>query len=106
MEYFDGESFDKNILFQENLIGSKFWVFEGFAKEIIAKEERSKTSVKFSCEYAPDISGPHEFEIFGIGQCRMFIDNKELIDNWNNIEPGEAFFTFGSASKKGIANFI
>ena len=35
----------------------------------------------------------------------MFIDDKELIDNWNNIEPGEAFFTFGSASKKGIANF-
>ena len=105
VEYFDGESFDKNLLFQENLIGSKFWVFEGFAKQIIAKEERPKTSVKFSCEYAPDISGPHEFEIFGIGQCRMFIDNKELIDNWNNIEPGEAFFTFGSASKKGIANF-
>ena len=105
VEYFDGESFDKNLLFQENLIGSKFWVFEGFAKEIIAKEERPKTSVKFSCEYAPDVSGPHEFEIFGIGQCRMFIDSEELIDNWNNIEPGEAFFTFGSASKKGIANF-
>ena len=105
VEYFDGESFDKNLLFQENLIGSKFWVFEGFAKEIIAKEERPKTSVKFSCEYVPDVSGPHEFEIFGIGQCRMFIDNEELIDNWNNIEPGEAFFTFGSASKKGIANF-
>ena len=105
VEYFDGESFDKNLLFQENLIGSKFWVFEGFAKEIIAKEERPKTSVKFSCEYAPDVSGPHEFEIFGIGQCRMFINNEELIDNWNNIEPGEAFFTFGSASKKGIANF-
>ncbi len=105
VEYFDGESFDKNLLFQENLIGSKFWVFEGFAKEIIAKGERPKTSVKFSCEYAPDVSGPHEFEIFGIGQCRMLIDNEELIDNWNNIEPGEAFFTFGSASKKGIANF-
>ena len=105
VEYFDGESFDKNLLFQENLIGSKFWVFEGFAKEIIAKEERPKTSVKFSCEYVPDISGPHEFEIFGIGQCRMFIDNNELIDNWKNIEPGEAFFTFGSAPKKGIANF-
>ena len=46
VEYFDGEGFDKNLLFQENLIGSKFWVFEGFAKEIIAKEERPKTSVR------------------------------------------------------------
>ena len=105
VEYFDGENFEENLLFKENLRGSKFWVFEGFAKEIIGKEERSKTSVKFSCAYTPDISGEHAFEIFGIGQCRMLIDDKELIDNWNNIEPGEAFFTFGSASKKGFANF-
>ena len=35
----------------------------------------------------------------------MLIDDVELIDNWNNIEPGEAFFTFGSASRKGFANF-
>ena len=47
VEYFDGESFDKNILFQENLIGSKFWVFEGFAKEIIAKEEIKNISKIF-----------------------------------------------------------
>ena len=105
VEYFDGENFEENLLFKENLRGSKFWVFEGFAKEIIGKEERSKTSVKFSCAYTPDISGEHAFEIFGIGQCRMLIDDVELIDNWNNIEPGEAFFTFGSASRKGFANF-
>ena len=74
VEYFDGENFEENLLFKENLRGSKFWVFEGFAKEIISKEERSKTSVKFSCAYTPDISGEHAFEIFGIGQCRMLID--------------------------------
>ncbi len=105
VEYFDGNNFDKNLLFNEYLTGNKFWVFEGFAKEIISKEERSETFVRFSCEYIPNISGKHEFEIFGIGQCRMLIDNVEIIDNWNNIEPGEAFFTFGSASRKGIADF-
>ncbi|MBD62807.1 MAG: glycosyl hydrolase family 3 [Gammaproteobacteria bacterium] len=105
VEYFDGDNFNKNLLFDEHLIGSKFWVFEGFAKEIISKEERSETFVRFSCDYIPNISGKHEFEIFGIGQCRMLIDNEEIIDNWNNLEPGEAFFTFGSASRKGIADF-
>ena len=71
---------------------------------MIGKKERSNISVRFSCKYTPEISGDHEFEIFGIGQCRLLIDGKELIDNWNNIEPGEAFFTFSSASKKGVLN--
>jgi beta-glucosidase len=104
VEYFDGQSFEENLIFSEHLIGNKFWVFEGFAKEVIGKEERPNISVKFSCDYNPDISGDHEFEIFGIGQCKLLIDGKELIDNWNKIEPGEAFFTFSSASKKGIVD--
>ena len=104
VEYFDGQNFEENLILSEHLIGNKFWVFEGFAKEVIGKKERSNISVRFSCKYTPEISGDHEFEIFGIGQCRLLIDGKELIDNWNDIEPGEAFFTFSSASKKGVLN--
>jgi beta-glucosidase len=105
VEYFDGNQFNENLILEERLIGSKFWVFEGFAKDVISKKERTNISVKFSCEYSPDISGSHEFEIFGIGQCRLLIDGNELIDNWTSTDPGEAFFTFGSAAKKGVANF-
>ena len=102
VEYFDGSNFEGRLIMKEHLIGNKFWVFEGFAKEVISKQERPNVSVKFSCKYTPDISGNHEFEIFGIGQCKLFVDGNELIDNWDNVEPGEAFFTFGSASKKGL----
>ena len=105
VEYFDGNKFNENLILEERLIGSKFWVFEGFAKDVISKKERTNISVKFSCEYSPDISGSHEFEIFGIGQCRLLIDGNELIDNWTSTDPGEAFFTFGSAAKRGVANF-
>ena len=104
VEYFDGNQFDKNLILEERLTGSKFWVFEGFAKDVISKEERPDISVRFSCAYKPDISGLHEFEIFGIGKCRLLIDGNELIDNWTSMDPGEAFFTFGSASKKGVTN--
>ena len=104
VEYFDGNQFDKNLILDERLTGSKFWVFEGFAKDVISKEERPDISVRFSCTYKPDISGLHEFEIFGIGKCRLLIDGNELIDNWTSMDPGEAFFTFGSASKKGVIN--
>ena len=104
VEYFNGNQFDESLILKERLIGSKFWVFEGFAKDVISKD-RPNISVKFSCAYTPDISGSHEFEIFGIGQCRLLIDGNELIDNWTSTEPGEAFFTFGSAAKKGVMNF-
>ena len=104
VEYFDGNQFDKNLILEEHLTGSKFWVFEGFAKDVISKEERPDISVRFSCTYKPDISGLHEFEIFGIGKCRLLIDGNELIDNWTSMDPGEAFFTFGSASKKRVIN--
>ena len=105
VQYFNGDQFEENLLLEERLTGSKFWVFEGFAKDVISKEERPNISVKFSCTYKPDISGLHEFEVFGIGKCRLLIDGNELIDNWTSSDPGEAFFTFGSASKKGVANF-
>ena len=105
VEYFDGNQFEEKLILKEHLIGSKFWVFEGFAKDVISKEDRPNISVKFSCEYTPDISGSHEFEIFGIGQCRLLIDDNELIDNWTTRDPGEAFFTFSSASRKGTADF-
>ena len=105
VQYFNGDQFEENLLLEERLTGNKFWVFEGFAKDVISKEERPNISVKFSCTYKPDISGLHEFEVFGIGKCRLLIDGNELIDNWTSSDPGEAFFTFGSASKKGVANF-
>ena len=105
VEYFDGNQFGENLILSEYLTGSKFWVFEGFAKDVISKEGRPNISVKFSCEYTPDISGSHEFEIFGIGKCRLLINDSELIDNWTSTDPGEAFFTFGSASKKGVIDF-
>ena len=105
VQYFNGDQFEESLLLEERLTGSKFWVFEGFAKDVISKEERPNISVRFSCTYKPDISGLHEFEVFGIGKCRLLIDGNELIDNWTSSDPGEAFFTFGSASKKGVANF-
>ena len=106
VEYFEGSNFDESLLVKEHLIGNKFWVFEGFAKDVIAKFERPDISVRFSCAYTPDISGQHEFEIFGIGKARLFIDGEELIDNWTETSPGEAFFSFSSDSKRALVNLI
>jgi len=104
VEYFDSEIKESKHLKTEMLKGNKFWVFDGFAKDIINKEERPNIKVRFSCEYVPDIQGIHEFEVFGIGPCVMKIDGEKIIDNANDIIPGEAFFSFGSAPKKSKLN--
>lgn len=106
VEYFEGSNLDENLLTKEYLVGNKFWVFEGFAKEAIAKLERPDILVRFSCEYSPDTSGAHEFEIFGIGKCRLSINGNEIIDNWTDTSPGEAFFAFSSKSKKCSTYFV
>ena len=100
VEYFDSEIDQSNLLKTEILKGNKFWVFDGFAKDIINREERPNIKVRFSCEYIPDVQGIHEFEVFGIGPCFMKIDGEQIIDNANDIMPGEAFFSFGSEPRK------
>ena len=55
-------------------------------------------------DYTPDISGDHEFEIFGIGLSKLKIDGEVLVDNWNETSPGEAFFSFATAPKRQSIN--
>ena len=103
-EYFDKEINKDKLISSEVLKGNKFWVFEGFAKDIINKEERPSVIVRFSCDYSPDVSGEHDFEIFGIGLGKLKIDGKVLIDNWNETTQGEAFFSFATAPKRNSIN--
>ena len=104
IEYFDHASNSKDPIHVEYGNGSKFWVFEGFAKDIIAKQERPDIYVKFTCTYVPDISGFHDFELFAIGKSKLLIDDKLIVDNWSKVEQGDAFFAFASSPVKGRAD--
>ena len=55
VEYFDEEIVESKLIKVEKLKGNKFWVFDGFAKDIINREKRPNIKVRFSCEYTPDI---------------------------------------------------
>ena len=63
VEYFDKEIRDDKLIDSEVLKGNKFWIFEGFAKDIINRNDRPSVIVRFSCNYSPDVSGNHEFEV-------------------------------------------
>src|SRR6056300_58358 len=103
VEYYDISQGSNNFISSKILTGSKFWIFEGFAKDIIGEKESPDILVKFSCTYTPDISGEHDFEIFAIGKSKLLIDNKQIIDNWSNPLPGDAFFAHGTSSKRGTS---
>ncbi len=103
VEYYDISEGGNNFISSKILTGSKFWIFEGFAKDIIGEQESPDILVKFSCTYTPDISGEHDFEIFAIGKSKLLIDNKQIIDNWSNPLPGDAFFAHGTSSKRGTS---
>jgi beta-glucosidase len=104
VEYFNLSDNENNFISSEVLTGSKFWVFEGFAKDVIGLKEKPNIFIKLSCNYVPDISGEHTFEIFAIGESKLLINNEEIIDNWTNPLPGDAFFAHGSSSKRGTSN--
>ena len=103
VEYYDVSNNKNDFISSKILTGSKFWIFEGFAKDIIGSEEKPDIFVKFSCTYEPDISGEHAFEIFAIGKSKLLINHKEIIDNWTDPLPGDAFFAHGSSSKRGAS---
>ena len=104
VEYFNVTDNKNDFISSKVLRGSKFWIFEGFAKDIIGTEDRPDIFVKFSCTYVPDISGEHAFEIFAIGKSKLMINNEEIIDNWTDPLPGDAFFAHGSSSKRGASH--
>ena len=103
VEYFNVTDNRNDFISSKVLRGSKFWIFEGFAKDIIGTEDRLDIFVKFSCTYVPDISGEHAFEIFAIGKSKLIINNEEIIDNWTDPLPGDAFFAHGSSPKRGAS---
>ena len=103
VEYFNVTDNKNDFISSKVLRGSKFWIFEGFAKDIIGTEDRPDIFVKFSCTYVPDISGEHAFEIYAIGKSKLLINNEEIIDNWTDPLPGDAFFAHGSSPKRGAS---
>ena len=100
VEYFNVTENGNDFISSKVLTGSKFWIFEGFAKDIIGFDEKPNILVKFSCTYTPNITGKHNFEIFAIGKSKLLIDETEVIDNWTNTSPGDAFFAHGTTSKR------
>ncbi|PLB44118.1 hypothetical protein P170DRAFT_416521 [Aspergillus steynii IBT 23096] len=54
-------------------------------------------SFRMSSTVTPRTTGRHSFGVTSIGNSRLFINGALLIDNYDWTEPGEMFYSFGSA---------
>ncbi|EXJ94208.1 hypothetical protein A1O1_02601 [Capronia coronata CBS 617.96] len=60
------------------------------------REVAKPYSVRATSYLRPTASGKHNLSITSVGDSRLFVDGKLLIDNYNWTERGEAFYAFSS----------
>lgn len=53
-------------------------------------------SFRVTSQVTPQTSGTHSFGISSVGNSRLFVDGKLLIDNYHWSDVGESFYSFGS----------
>ena len=99
-----GEDFGGEVLKSTVMTGGRFWALTGFGVDVSSKMKSPSLSVRFSATLQPKVSGEHTFELVSIGPARLKIDGKEIVDNWTSQEPGDAFFSYGSAPRRSSVN--
>lgn len=70
-----------------------FW-----AGEISPEIDIQRFSVRFTGKFIPPETGTYKFSLISAGLSRLYIDGKEIIDNWTDQTPGE--YMFGSGSQE------
>jgi beta-glucosidase len=58
-------------------------------------------TARLEADFVPDVDGEHQFGLLSSGLSRLYLDDVELIDNWTDQEPGDAFFSWGSSERRG-----
>lgn len=53
----------------------------------------------------PD-GGEHRFSLVNAGKARLFVDDVLLVDNWDNVVPGDAFMANGSTQALGAMTLV
>jgi beta-glucosidase len=57
---------------------------------------RFNFSARFTGVYTAKTTGTYKFSLVSAGLSRLFIDGKEVLNNWENWQKGDAFFAEGS----------
>ena len=64
--------------------------------------DQRRFSARFRGTFTPDETGPHTFGLLSAGLSRLYLDGREVIDNWTRQTRGDAFFGFGSSEVTAV----
>ncbi len=91
-----------------DLSGSPVWTELSRASELqwFGEYPQAVTPERFSIRatgrFIPRETGPYTFGLISAGLSRLSIDGREVIENWIQREPGEAYFGMGSTEKQAV----
>lgn len=57
-------------------------------------------SARISFRFTPDTTGDYEFGLASLGLTRLRLDGEEVINLWEQFEPGDTFIGMGSVEKR------
>jgi len=58
-------------------------------------------TARLSGTFTATDAGEYQFGLLSSGLSRLFLDDEEVVDNWTEQTPGEAFFSWGSSERRG-----
>ena len=94
VEYFDSPELSGTPVRQEHSdLAEKLWMTD-FA---MPGQPGRVFSTRNSAVFTPQESGMHTFSLTSVGKSRLFVNERLVVDNWDNQSPGESYFGFGSA---------
>ncbi|GCE23401.1 glycoside hydrolase family 3 C-terminal domain-containing protein [Dictyobacter kobayashii] len=92
IEYFQGHNFTAKANETDHSASSEKVWFGVVADNI----DPLNFSARFTAHIRPQKSGTHQFSLASAGLSKLYIDSKELINNWDHQLPGQTYFGMGS----------
>ncbi|MEO8289078.1 MAG: glycoside hydrolase family 3 C-terminal domain-containing protein [Chloroflexota bacterium] len=100
VEYFNNQDLSGAPEVKDSLTGSEpIWL-----GEVAPGVDLRAFSARISGVYTPEESGPYTFGLASSGLSRLYVDGKEIIDNWTEQSSGASFMGMGSAEKLAEVN--
>ncbi|TVY39937.1 Beta-glucosidase B [Lachnellula occidentalis] len=69
-------------------------------------EDHNLHSLRVRSQVTPRTTGKHSFGICSVGNARLFVDGKLLIDNYDWKQVGETFYSFGSVEASASMEMV
>lgn len=96
LEFFKGHGL-KDFHSRHQKATSKLWLFDSVPSDI-----EPAFSARVRTRYTPKTTGKHILGLASCGLSRLYVDGKEIIDNWTSQDGPGIFFDMGSNERRGI----